>query len=282
MDKFTTGAELKLLAMSLDTAEDRKVFVSKPGFPDVEAKDYKGIFNLDKGDVACIASKKYAIIQMRDAFQEVAEVLTELNLGVSGKLENMGNVVRADIIFANCKVESPKRGDIVSFGVRIVNSFDKSHSFYGELYANRLVCTNGMVLGKAVGGVTFSKWHMGKPSVRREIRQFIEDARNANVVLKDLIDRAFEDSIEWDMTKKILGKLVHIKKYRLMVEKELENKPEITRWELYNAITSVATHNESLTFGVQEYLQNRAQDVLRFESPKLIAMAIEVEDDGSE
>ena len=43
--------------------------------------------------------------------------------------------------------------DAIEIGFRFMNSYNKTSSFSMQLYGYRLVCMNGMVLGKAVQAV---------------------------------------------------------------------------------------------------------------------------------
>lgn len=260
--KFANITEFKTCVMNLDRAIEKDVWTTEKGSTALADRTpkHKGIWNIDKKHLSCIATDKYKIIQHREAFEQLTDVLSELGIKFKGVLRDDGDRVSSEIVFDGKLIKDDSKG--VQLGVRIVNSYDKSHSLFGELWAYRLVCSNGMVLGKAVGDIRFSRWHMGTIDVRKEMRNFLKLAIQSDNRLNDLISEAMVDSVEWDLAKKILEKLVGVKKYRDLIQSELEVSGVKTRWDLYNAITNVATHGTDLTSGVREWLQFRAQKVL--------------------
>ena len=50
-----------------------------------------------------------------------------------------------------------------------------------------------------------------------------------------------------------------------------DTKP-FTRWELYNAITDVASHNEKITANTENWLQEVAQTVLKNDVKQLVEL----------
>lgn len=254
--------ELNQWAMGLDRAEARTVLTQKEGLEAVKADKYKGVWNIDNNSLACIASKDYAIVQHDDVVKQFVEVLQVLGLNGSGHARNMRDRVEVKFLFDGLDlIGDDAKG--IKLGVRIVNSYNKTHCLHGELYAWRMVCSNGMMLGSAINGVVLKRTHVGEIDVRKEIRNFIKEAIESSERLKKLVSIAMEDTLEWDYCTKILNEICYQQKYRDWIEKRLQhlhdNGQQITRWDIYNMITELATHGDEISFHVENYLQRRAQ-----------------------
>jgi len=264
-EKFENATQLRQTIKSLDKAEEREV-LSRP-FKWQEPTDdlnvseeHQGVWNLGTGKLACIASKRYKIIQHTDALQQLSEVLTTLNINCSGKVINERDRVTAEILFKDLHIDDGKLG--IQLGVRIINSYDCSRSLGGELIAFRKVCTNGMIVGRATG-ISFKRTHIGNLDARAEMREFLKKAINGTEALKKFVSEAMAETLEWDLARRVLMKLIKVKSLRELIIKNLEEtEGKMTRWDLYNAITNVATHGEDISSNAFEYLQRKAQDVL--------------------
>lgn len=268
---FNGLVELNQWAMGLDRAEARTVLVQRDGTQDhvvetVTAKNYKAVWNIDNNSLSCIAGKDYAIVQHDDVVKQFVEVLQTLGLNGTGHARNMRDRVEVKFLFDGLDlINDGAQG--IKLGVRIVNSYNKTHCLHGELYAWRVVCSNGMMLGEAINGIVLKRAHIGEIDVRKEIRNFLKAAIDSSERLKKLVSIAMEDTLEWDYCKKILGVICYQQKYKDWLEERMKQRYEsgapITRWDIYNMITDLATHGDEISFHVEGYLQRRAQLFLR-------------------
>lgn len=258
---FDSVSSLQKLGMNLDRAEERIALTQKEGFEAIPTERYKGIWNVDNNALACIAGEGYKIIQHGEVVQQFAEVLGQLGLEGDGQLWDMRDRVEVKFVFKNLDlVDDGKKG--IKLGVRLVNSYNKQNCLTGELYAWRLVCSNGMVLGSAINNIALKRHHSENVDVRKEMREFIKRAIESEHRLKLLVSEAMKDTLEWEYCEKLLEVVVYQKKYREMLQEELQGKKKLTRWDLYNAMTNIASHGEDLSFYVENYLQRQAQKVL--------------------
>jgi len=262
--RFENLIELKTQIMRLDRAEEREVWITKNNTAlAYKTDEYKAIWNIDTNKLGCIASSKYKIIQHRDAFMQLVEVLQNLGLNVEGNIKNCRDKVIIDLLFKGQElIDDGEEG--IKLGIRIGNSYNMSYSLKGELYAYRLICSNGMVLGNAINDVKLRRLHMGEVDVRKNIRNFIKEAIQSSNKLKILVSKAMQDTLEWEYATKLLEAMINIKKYRDMIEERLSEFKgrRLTRWDIYNAITNIATHGEEITENIEGYLQNKAQKIL--------------------
>jgi len=263
---FENLTQLGTALMQLDRAEERDVFTAPKGVgvePD-EAKNYKAIWNSDSNKLSCIASKRYNLLQHRESFAEAVDVLKGLNLSVFGTLHNFGDKVAIEMAFKHNNINVA--GDELNIGIRLVNSYNLSSCFGGEVFAYRTACSNGMFLGKVLGEVQMRRYHTGTADVRKLVAKFVKNVVNGNEALKVFVSDSMADSYEWELADKILGQVINVKKYRKLLMEELKEKhgegTELTRWDIYNALTSIATHGLDLKASAIDYLQSKAQKVL--------------------
>jgi|TARA_R100001530_G_scaffold62534_1_gene44989 hypothetical protein len=273
MAMFKELGELKQQVMGLDMATERDVWTTQKDAPIYEqgtistkSLSHKGIWNIDKNHLSCIASKNYKIIQHKEAFGQLFDTFGRLGVKVTGRINNDGDRVVGDFLFESM-VDDGQKG--IKMGMRIKNSYNKTQSLSAELFAFRLICSNGMVLGRAIKGVKLRRVHLGSFDVRKEMESFITKAINSNEDLKMIVNNAMSDTLEWEYCKTILKRVIDVKKYRETIIFELSEIDKVTRWDIYNAITHLATHGENLSEFVEGWLQTQAQRILINEPLKL-------------
>lgn len=267
---FNSTTELKLKIMGLDRAQERAIYVTdKPEDTPVsewvrsmnKAEDYKAVWNIEKNHLACIASKRYEIIQHEQGFHAAVEAIERRGLPVFGQIRNYGDRVDVNILFRDMGVEV--NGDKMTMGVKLHNSYNLTRVFGGELFSYRWACSNGMVLGKVVH-CRVRQLHMGVFDISRLMYDFIAEATNSSEQFKQYVSIAMADTYEWQLAEKVLEQMLKIKKYRELILEKLSafKGQRLTRWDVYNAITAVASHGSELTANTYDYLQEKAQEVL--------------------
>jgi hypothetical protein len=260
IEKFENLGELSNIGLTLNIAQEREVWTKSLAGETTKTEVYKGIWNLNQNHLSCIGTSKYKLIQHNEAIKSVIEVLNNLNLTGTGILRDFGDKIVLEFLFKDKTIEDGEEG--IHLGFRIINSYDMSYSLFGELFAYRVACSNGMVLGKAIKDVGFRRLHYGEVDVKKIMREFLVQAINSEDKLKMLVSKAMKDTYEWQLAEEILTKLIYIKKYREKIIELLQNKANLTRWDVYNAITQTATHGEELTEVAKEFLQRQAQKLL--------------------
>ncbi len=267
---FDETQELKERIGSLETARAEPVFVMNEN-----QAEYQAIYNEGTERVASIVSKHYKIIQHNDVLQAVYETLNRLNLDVSGLIVESKNKARFDFVF---KDKEPIKDDAsgVMLGFRATNSYNKSCSFKLEMYGYRVICKNGMSLGKVMNNVKEITFHVGEEKhleiICKKVELFIKDVIDSSDKLQEYVNRAIGDSIEWEMMDKIIDKLTRRKKHRIEIRSRLLSIENPTRWDLYNAVTSYITHGEHLTPNVQSFLEKKAERILVKNSEGLVVL----------
>jgi len=280
----------------LDTAIEKPVFY---GNDMVQTPKYMAVFNESKDQLAQITSDKYTIIQHRDIVHSLINSFKSKGIEVFGRMDDNGNQVRADLVFGNGKnpiKDGTNKG--IQIGIRVLNSYNRSSSFRMEMFGFRMLCQNGMSLGKVMNDIKEVTFHTGAEKNLEQIQlivdSFIDRVVSSSDLLQVYVSKCMVDSIAWDEVTKILEKYMPHQKHRdkiceklgiSMITKrnektkekyyeyvlEKDGKKNVNRWDMYNALTNYATHNK-LSFGTENFVQEIAQKVMKnsFNSLKVI------------
>ena len=260
--QFDGLTDLKLKTMNLNTAEVRTIDIEGKG----RTNKYKAIWNIDKNKLATIATKNYTLVQHKDVSDAFIEALQNLNLDVKGKIQQLDGKMYITAFFKNIDLIEDDATGIMN-GIRLINSFDGSTAIRGEVYAQRLVCSNGMKISKFFTEVKRS--HIGTINVKKLIEGFIHNVINQSKQLQAFVSEAMAESVEWDIAKKLFEHIFKkTKKHcRVLLEElqaEYQEKGKLTRWDIYNIVTAYATHGreKSLKRTAEEFIQSKAEKLL--------------------
>ena len=287
----------------LDSAIEKPVFY---GEDRTETLSYKGIYNESQNELAQITSDRYTVIQHRDVVHALISGFKNKGIEVFGRLDNYGNQFRADLVFGNQKspITDGSKGGI-KLGIRAVNSYNRSTSFRLEMFGFRMICQNGMSLGKVMNDIKEVTFHTGKEKnleiIQAIVDGFIDKVIDNSTALQMYVSKSMEDSVAWLEITKILEKYLPHQKHRdkiceklgiTMIKKidektkkktyeyvlEKTGKEIINRWDFYNVITSYATHNK-FSVGTENFIQEVAQKALKNNFESLIP--VEVVENGN-
>lgn len=285
---ITTTNQIMGVSSQFNTASPVPIYTID-GDRSVHLPDFIGVKNDQSGQVVQVASDHYQIIQHRDVLNAIGEVLMERGINVYGNIHNFGDMFRADLVFATgtgTKVRDDAKG--VYLGFRAINSYNRSTAFRLEMYGFRAICSNGMALGKALHNIREVTFHMGAEKNYAHIREitstFIDTVIASSKKLQELVDDSISDTIVWDRVGPILEKYLKHNKHRETILKLLgiatidvydkktkvrkftyvlddQKVKKMTRWDIYNALTNYASHNE-LGLSVENTVQEVAQKIL--------------------
>lgn len=246
-----------------------------------EDNNFKGVFNVSKGELVTVVSKDYTLIQHRDILENFKTALNNLNVPFELKLISANNKLVMDIEFPEMR-KNVMVGEEFTLGFRVINSYNKSTSLIIAPKFVRLACANGMVVTAKNTGA-FHIRHNSK--LAEDIPAAIEKAINETIAtsekLSTWVSECMTDSVEWEHASKIVEKLIYQKKWKTKILDELgirrveieENGikkikyvsadgKKINRWSIYNSITKLATHDTQLSSNVEAWLQQRATKLL--------------------
>jgi len=247
----------------VDVAEEREVFIPTSGGDMKKAEDYKAIWNLSSNSLGCIASKGYHIIQHREVIKSLFTALKNLNINFTFNLKKDNHRIFMDIRFPDVKLYvDGEVGEEFIGGLRLVNSYDKTTGLLILPRLERLVCSNGMVVRKFVGGFTIRHNQKLILDFERLIERAMNDMINGCDKLKAMVSTCIADSIEWDAVETVLENLIFRKKHIEPIFEIIKKKDVVTRWDIYNAVTQYATHSTQIKPSIEAWLQNKAEKLL--------------------
>ena len=137
----------------------------------------------------------------------------------------------------------PQVGDVVQIAVDAFNSYDGSTTFGLAFNAQRLICTNGMVVDFRLGSFRFK--HFGNEGFQEELSEAaitIRELSNKMLGLVTCLKRIVDIPIDRTDIQNTFRELKLPKTYVADVFMALEGD---NLWSLYNAFTDVFTRQES-------------------------------------
>jgi hypothetical protein len=115
------------------------------------ANKYKAIVEPNTGKLFSIVSQDYRLIRHEEAIEQVDKAIDGVsNLGeneIYTEFYNDGGRMRRKYVFPDISVEIA-HGDKVNPELQLYNSYDTTWPFIVILGAFRIICTNGLVVGK--------------------------------------------------------------------------------------------------------------------------------------
>jgi len=265
MEKETLNlAELKNLALGFDRAEMRDVHIVKDG-EDHLSKRHMGIWNVDKNELACLASKSYTVIQHRHATECLIEAISSLNIKAQATLKRSRHGIHIDFDFPGSKFELTEVGESFTTGIRVVSDFSQVAGLVIAARVTRLACSNGMVVNDIVKPTRIKYTEQLALTVEGLIDKVIRDIISNDRKLAQMVSVCMADSVEWQAVKLLTKALFKEKKHvgEILSRLKYDDSGRVTRWDFYNAITNYASSGGRLKPQIDAWLQYKAQKVLK-------------------
>jgi hypothetical protein len=201
------------------------------------------VIRTDTNEPIGVVSDKYALVKHSEVVNSFREALNKDDYEERLEVTKGGALLFATYKLSGTQVEV-KKGDFLALQFVAKNSYDGSRSFSLMMGALRLVCTNGMVIGKNF--FSYSQKHLGngvtiepvfiKDTVSTLTKKFREMSpimsKMASTKLPDLAGGYFStDNVE-------------LPSYLLKeANNEYNRAGEDTLWGLYNSYTYAISHN---------------------------------------
>jgi len=206
-----------------------------------EIPDRKAVVRTDSGKVLGIVGNSYTPIHHRTVIEtfDSMEFLKRKRIDVCRD----GSVMFAQYDIGNGQALQTEVavGDVVSFGLRAFNSFNLQFGVGFELNANRLVCTNGLVVPKAMARLSM-----------RHFRNISTDGFED--VIKEKM-KEFGPTIEiWRNWMKIKPSESRVEQFfkdvnigqrlgKQLWNEAIDETKKLGVWGLYNTFTKYVTHD---------------------------------------
>ena len=200
------------------------------------------VLRTDTNEPLGIVSNQYGLLTHTDVIDSLRHVLSGQKYEEQIQLTKNGAHLFASYKLTDIQIE-PKLNDFVSMRLIGRNSYDGTKSFTMMLGAFRLVCSNGMVIGKEL--FSFRQRHISsvvsldQELLDSKVGDLIGTFKRSLPIMKTMtktpanVDESFFDKDKISMPNYLVKEALEI----------YENDKQKTVWNLYNAFTSVITHN---------------------------------------
>jgi len=263
MNEKISLAELKNKAMDFDRAEMRELDILN-GEERIRERKYMAVWNLDKKERACIAPKTYCVIQHREATESIIEALTSLNIRAEAKLKTSKHGVFIDLDFPDMKFELTQVGESFTSGLRLEMDYSKTAGLVLGARVTRLKCSNGMLISQIVRSHRVRFTEELKITLEGVIDRILKDIIASDEKLTAVVSECMKDSVEWTALRLLLKQMFRKKKLIREILTNLDgSKERISRFDLYNSVTRIATHGERIKPHIEIWLQNKANKILK-------------------
>ncbi len=214
--------------------------------PGSEVKGKRAVVRTDTGDVLGIVSDKYQIVKHSEVIGSFRKLLKGINYSEKIKMMNNGAHMFAQFKIDDTKIEVQK-GDIVSLQFVVKNSYDGTNSLQIMLGAFRLVCSNGMTIGKTLVG--YSKRHIGQEmgidsdALANSLKDMTSQFKNA----LPAIQKMTKSNMKGELIDHFLTSAIKLPGYLLdEAMSEYKRAGDMTIWGYYNSLTYAITHKMRL------------------------------------
>ena len=258
-------AQLKNLAMGFDRAEMRDVHIVKDG-EDYLSKRHMGVWNVEKGELACLAPKSYMVVQHRYAVKCLIEALSSLGIRAEAELKHSRHGIQIDFDFPDSKLELTEVGESFTTGIRVLSDYSQVAGLVIAARITRLACSNGMIVNDIVKPQRIKYTEQLQVTVEGLIDKIIKDVITSDEKLANMVSICMKDSVEWQavrlLAKALFREKGHVK--GILARVKADENGRVTRWSFYNAVTSyVSTSGSRLKPQIDTWLQNKAQRILK-------------------
>lgn len=204
----------------------------------------KAVVRQDNGAVLGVVSDKYQLLKHADVIDSFRTALDGVDYDEKIQVAKGGAQLFATYRLNGVKLEVAK-GDLVSLQFIVKNSYDGTNALQIMLGAYRLVCTNGMVVGKQF--FSFSQKHFGNDvsvkieTIREKVGMLRSQFGDTLPHLQEMSRTSMLGLSNEEIEKKIGAKLP---KYLIEeVKTRFSEDGDHTLWGFYNAMTSAISHN---------------------------------------
>ena len=216
-----------------------------------QANKHKAIVNFDTGKLFSIVSNDYRLIRHEEAIEQIEKEIYEFpDLGkyeIYTRFYNDGGRMRRTYRFygKGAKIEP---NDHIIPELHLFNSYDVTWPFTVTLGAFRVICTNGLVVGKKF-------LHLRKRHVYELEQINVREEVSTALTRFDLQTKQWEEWANRQLTEKIYKKVIKDMKFGKKAMEKIENRiyqeadgfdknslPIMNVWMFFNVLTWYITH----------------------------------------
>lgn len=209
-----------------------------------DIKRKKAVVRQDTGAVLGIVSDQYRLLEHKDVIESFRTALEGVDYTEKISVARDGAQLFASYRL-NSELIEVQKGDLVSLQFIVKNSYDGTNALQILLGAYRLVCTNGMVIGKQF--FTFSQKHIGEDvsvkigTIQDKVEmlrgQFVDTLPHLQLLSRtDMVlpsDELFSDEYVSELPTYLVE----------AAKTSYDGVRDFTVWGFYNSLTNAITHN---------------------------------------
>jgi hypothetical protein len=211
------------------------------------------IIDQNNGTFFNYCTEHYKIVHHEQVLKLVEDVVRSLpefgNAEIEPTILANGGKLKIKATFKDILYDI-KDGDPINPKIEVFSSYDLGWQYRGQFGAYRLVCSNGMTVGKLFSG--FKKRHLVSlepqklaESITAGMSLFSEQVGLWKQWAEQLITPEYYDAtwnnLPFSTAEKEKIENLHEEKTRLLLPDALK-KEELTRWDFYNVLTQFVTH----------------------------------------
>ena len=199
----------------------------------------------DTAEPIGIVSSQYGLLKHQDVVESFRKALKKTKHEEKITVLKNGAHLIATYTLPDISLEI-KKGDFVSMQFVVRNSYDGTKSFSVMLGAFRLVCSNGLIIGKEV--FRYTQKHFAGNDMFGDANGLI-DGRVSELLTRfnealPIMKRMTKIEMSEDYESVFDKDKLQLPKYLINDAKEVyEKTKEKSLWEFYNSLTFVITHN---------------------------------------
>lgn len=216
-----------------------KLFAGKLEIPDKMA-----VIREDTNQSLGIVSKHYGLLEHKIVINSFRDILKGQNVEEKIEIQKNGAQLFVTYTFTDVQIKVAE-SDIITMTLVVKNSYDSSSSFEIMLGAFRLVCTNGMIIGRQF--FKYNQRHFTDnieidiPELKENLMQMTSKFKDSLPIMQKMVDTEMSQSITDIIEREVKNK--SIPKYLgNIAEEKYEANSDFSVWGYYNAMTFSITH----------------------------------------
>jgi len=222
---------------------------------------YKFIVREDTNDVLSCVSNEYQLVTNQEVMDKALPIIERMK-GTVDEVKTFSQGARTNWVFKFRKNPITINGEKLFPQLNIKNSYDASTQVDVLGGAFRLVCSNGLVVGRIIGhkSARHSIWN---PKLQNgHIGELVEETiENMETVLNNEFPKLMESKLNKKDVVKVMQRFPTTQ-IENMVNYLTANKPE-TYWDLFNAATWVLSHVSNRNHATTHKLEAEIYQVIK-------------------
>jgi uncharacterized protein DUF932 len=222
---------------------ERAVRFDSDKYPAPVAWDaFKVLVRKDNERPISVVSKGYVPVLHADVIDILDSEFAGHNITRRVAVERRGALMRAEYRFLDIVAEIRQK-DFVNFSLHVANSFDTTTALTFQAGAFRLICSNGMIIGKVLAFLrAIHTWRVNLLNIVKNLDSAIKVFDNQGALWRNWAETPVNaQQVEQFLTSYAEEGGPVPKRYLSEIAVAFRGG-EQTLWGFYNAITSVASH----------------------------------------